>query len=395
MTTVDTLLKTIINHNPDALSLKVPPKDFKTLKNLARLAADPVFITENQSKLVLKLLSNHADAFDIFKPEVEQAIAAPTWSRGFRVIQHLRKIYINRDLDIPHIIVEYTFSADLQRDIQQLSKTVDGLVSFNHSKMYGAPLTEKNIVAVIEKLKNYRFAVCEELREYYNTIKSWSKTDVVEQYRITTISHPNFEKHIVNDLGIDTAIDENIINDRSVRYQYFPENVVDEPKNLAEMLANRRTAKTWVDKNLFSLENLFKAFSDLKRFPVLVVLDSRDETKCLSDLKNLSESLEKSGIFDNIGVYFRLDNSATGREFNQFIASKKYNSQLNSDTKVVVVQSGKIPKFLLKLDWKPMSVVSINHTLRHSKTAVYSNCCDLVVTYTGDKPIIEARNPWE
>jgi hypothetical protein len=104
--------------------------------------------------------------------------------------------------------------------------------------------------------------------------------------------------------------------------------------------------------------------------------------------------LEKNRIFDNVGFYFRLDNDTHGKEFNQLIAEKKYNTQLNSQTKIAGVQTGKIPKFFLKNDWKPMSVISIGNTLRNSKTAVYANCCDLIISYSDNEPIIETQNLW-
>ena len=59
------------------------------------------------------------------------------------------------------------------------------------------------------------------------------------------------------------------------------------------------------------------------------------------------------------------------------------------------VQTGKIPKFLLKTDWKPMSVLSLGATLRHSKTAVYASCCDLILTYSDAEPIMETMLKWE
>lgn len=395
MTTVDNLIKSIVNHNPELLDREMKSQDLKALRNLTRLVDDPKYITENQSKLIIRLLKDNITCFKDFEAEINQIVSAPTWARNFRVLQQLRKLYVGKDLEIPQIVIEYSFSSDLHRIILGLFKSVDGLYAVTNGKIYGAPLTEKNIVELVDKLKVFKFSISEELTDYYNTIKSWSKNDILDQYRITTISYPNFEKQIIADLGIDTAINNNIINDRSIRYQYFPENPEKNPKNLVEILANRTATKVWIDNSVFPLSNLIKSFIELKRLPTLVVLDTRDDKKCLKNLKFLSDSLEENGIFEGVGVYFRLDNHTDGKDFNQYIAEKKYNSQLDANTKIVVVQSGKIPKFLLKSAWKPMSVVSIDHPLRHSKTAVYSNCCDLIVTYTDTQPIIESRFPWE
>jgi hypothetical protein len=60
----------------------------------------------------------------------------------------------------------------------------------------------------------------------------------------------------------------------------------------------------------------------------------------------------------------------------------------------VGIQNGKIPKFLVKNEWKPMCVIGIGTPLRNSKTAVYSNNCDLIISYTDKEPIVETRHQW-
>lgn len=395
MNTIDDLLRLIASTLTTTVGQGMPLRDVKALKNIAKLVDDPKYITENQANLVVKILKENVELLENFREDVEALTASPNWARTFRVIQHVRKLYITTDYDLPQIAIETTFSSELQKELMKFPKAIEGFANAGNGKLYIAALTEKNIVEIIDRLKKFKFSVSDDLKEYYSTIKSWSKSDIVEQYRITTISYPNFEKHIIADLGIDTSIGTAIIADRSIRYRYYVEKHKNYPKTLAEMLANRETTKIWVDNSVFSFSNLIESFIVLKRLPTLIVLDSRDEQKCLEDLKKISESLEEQGIFDGIGVYFRLDNNAAGKEFNQFIAEKKYNSRLDHTSKVAIVQSGKIPKFLLKTDWKPMSVVSVNHPLRHSKTAIYANCCDLVVTYTDTQPLIESRNPWE
>lgn len=395
MTTVDKLLTKIINHNFSDVEKLLPHRDVRVLKNLAKNIHEPLYITENQGKLLVKILNNHKEKFLDFSNDIDLVVKEPRWERNFRIIESVRKVYISNEYHNKCIAIETTFSSEIRNYITQLSKLATGLVAVGSGKKYCADLTEKNIVILVEKLTQYKFEFSEEIQQYYNTIKSWSKTDVENQYRITTITHTNFEKQIVNDLGIDTAIDQNIINDRSLRYQYFVEKSGKNPENLTEIIACRNQAKVWINNSVYNLTDILKSFLCLRRFPTLVVFDSRDSKKCLEKLQQLSESLEKNGIFDGVGIYFRLDNDTYGKEFNQFIANKKYNCHLDYNTKIVGVQSGKIPKFLLKTDWKPMSVISIDHTLRHSKTAVYANCCDLIVTYTSSEPIIESRYPWE
>lgn len=395
MKTIDSLLNEIVNDNFSEAEKLISHRDSKVLKNIVRLMNEPLYITENQGKLVVKVLRENQEKFPAHLDEIKTVTESPLWERNFRVVTNVRKVYVGGEFDYKQIVIESTFSSEIRSVVSNLNKVVSGLVVAQAGKKYFSDFTEKNIVALVEHLKPLKFTISDELKEYYETIKSWSKTDFEDQYRITTIAHPNFEKQIVADLGIETAIDQNIINDRSIRYQYFVKETEKNPKNLSEMIANRKSTKVWVDNNVFALDELFTSLNNLKRFPVLVVFDTRDSKKCIDLLKKMSESLEKSGISDGVGIYFRLDNDALGKEFNQTIAEKQYNCHLDHNTKIVGVQNGKIPKFLLKSDWKPMSVISLDHALRHSKTAVYANCCDLVVTYTNSEPIIETRYIWE
>jgi hypothetical protein len=112
-------------------------------------------------------------------------------------------------------------------------------------------------------------------------------------------------------------------------------------------------------------------------------------------LEILGESLRNNRIYDQVGIYFRLPNSEHGSMFNKFIADNGYNYNLDNTTKVVGVQNGKIPKFFLKSDWKPMSVIAIGSSLKQTKTAVYASHCDLIISYTDTQPIIETRALWE
>jgi hypothetical protein len=257
--------------------------------------------------------------------------------------------------------------------------------------LYFADLTEKNIVTVVEAFQPIGFTIEEKILDFYKTIKSWEKTEVENQFLLTNIANDNFQKHIAADLGMHTAIDQNIIRDRSVRYQYFTDKPEKNPENLTEKIANRDSAKVWVDKKTNSLEDVFKSIAELKRFPVLLVFDSYDAKSNHKNLAEIGEILEKQGISDEVGIYFRLSSNDIGKEFNQLVKDKNYNCQLTASTKVVGVQNGKIPKFFLTSEWKPMSVISIDNMLRHSKTAVYASYCDLVIAYTESEPIFEHK----
>ena len=394
MNTVDNLLLEILNHPDDYAKSKISKRDFSTLQSLASSVSRPAFITENQGNLLIKLLKENYKKLDIFTEKINLALTTPKWSNDFRHIQQIRKIKLETNSEAEsYIFIEFTFNANIRKILTSIAKVTEGLIANLNGKNYQAELTEKNIVTIVEALAPYDFEIDEKIRNFYETIKSWNKTEFENQFLISNIDHKNFQKAITSDLGIETAIDQNIINDRSMRYQYFLENLKNPGENLSEYIANRSKTRLWVDLTQHSLLDIFSSLKDLKRLPVLIVFENWNDEKSLNHLKILDDSLEKSGLDQQVGIYFRLPSTDIGKQFNQLIKDKQYNHPLDLNTQVAVVQSGKIPKFFLKNAWQPMSVIALDTKmgLRHGKTSVYSNCCDLIIEWTEAPSILEQR----
>jgi hypothetical protein len=398
MTTIDNLVLKIVNYSSPTIEEYLPQRDTRVLRSLATAINGHFFITENQSRLLLKILKEHQEKLSKFDNEFAEILSRPLWSRSFRQIEQVRKLYIFPLGDNDYTIaIEFTFSSAIRKILANLAKTTSGLIQVHPGKLFYADFTEKNIVELVDALTPHNFQIDELLKNHYNTIKSWSKIDFQNQFLITSITNQNFQKHITADLGVETAIDQNIIIDRSNRYQYFVENHEKTEENLTSLLAHRKKSKVWIDKTIFSLSDIFQALTNLKRLPALVVFDNHGITTSQKNLKNLEilvNSLEENNLDKNVGIYFRLPNDENGKKFNQLIAEKNYNNHLDIDTEIVGIQSGKIPKFFLTTNWKPMSIITIDSSLRNSKTAVYANCCDLIISYSDSEPIIESRTVW-
>lgn len=396
MTTVDQILLDIVNTTNPTIEEYLSKRDAKVLRSLASIVTNASFITENQSRLLLKIIRDNQEKIPVLSSKMKESLISPLWSKMFREVEIIKKFFISTHVDSdPSLTIEFTFSSPIRKALQELSKKVSNLTQLANGKIYNADLTEKNIVALVEALAPFNFTIDEKIQNHYNTIKSWDNNEVQKQFLITNIVYPNFQKHITADLGIDTAIDESIIIDRSMRYQYFYEQAEKNSENLIDLVASRKDTKIWIDKNKYKFSQVIETLIRLKRFPVLIVFDSHTPKKSLEELVMLSENLKDFGIYENVGIYFRLDNTDNGKDFNRYIADNSYNCQLDSTTKVVGVQSGKIPKFLLKTDWKPMSVISLGNQLRHNKTAVYANNCDLIINYSESEPIMETLSRWE
>lgn len=388
MVTIDQFFLNFATSDSPKMEDIVSSRDFKVLKSLHLNLTKGIFFTINQSDLLKKILIENKEKIASHYEDFENILKLSLWSKPFRIVETVRKIYLSDDTEKEiKIIIEFSFSSNLRKIMQEISKNLTNLEPVTNGKFYIVDLDEKNIVTLVESFKNHKFSIDEKIIEYYNTIKSWKKEEIFGQFDIESILNQNFQKAISDDLGIETPLTQAIINDRRIRYQYFCKPII-EPKNLAETLAMREKSYVWLDKNKHSLDEIIVALKELRRLPILVVFDSQNEKQCFEDLKNLSENLEKNDIFTDVGIYFRFDNTEDGSTFNKYVAEKKYNSRVTKDTKIVGIQNGKIPKFLMKSDWKPMSVISLNNNLRNNKTSAYANCCDLVIAYTEKEPII-------
>lgn len=397
---VDTLLTKIIDEPESYSKTVLPKKDYGTLLSLYSSISSPTYITENQGRLILRILEENSKKLSKFSEEISHVISNPIWSRTFRQVEQVRKMYItpNPD-DCATITIEFTFSSQIRKVLQDTSRLCENLDMTSNGKKYVADLTERNIITLVDALKPFKFEIDETLKNHYETIKSWSLQEVCDQFLIGNMTSTNFQKHITADLGIETAIDQNIIIDRSMRYQYRPEISKKIGENLTEVIANREKTRVWIDKKDHKISEIIASLISLKRTPILVVFDSLANEKYLENLEILSDALEENGIFDKIGVYFRLTNDEVGKKFNKIISEKHYNSVLDQSLQVAAVQSGKLPKFFLKNPWRPMSVIALDTKmgLRHGKTSVYANCCDCIVEWADQPTMFEKRivNTWQ
>ena len=394
MTTVDKLLLRLIGSNQDYVKNALSKKDFDTLSSMALTCDTAFFVTENQSKLIVKILQENHEKLPKFSEEILKVLSDNTWSKPFRRIEQVRKLYISKNSDQHlRLCIEFTFSSQIKKILANFEKSSDTELSTDGGKLFYAALTEKNIVSLVEALTPHKFEIEETIKNHYDTIKSWSKSEIENQYIIENIENSNFFNSITRDLGDTISTDNILINDRSLRYQFFTKIQKNHGDTLSEYIANRITPRIWIDKNQHSLTDVFESLIELKRLPLLIIFENLDDVKNIKNLKNLSDSLEKTGIDKSVGIYFRLSNGEHSREFNQIISTKKYNQYLDTDTVVAAVQSGKIPKFFLKTTWQPMTVLSLDSRvgLRHGKTAVYANCSDLIIEYSDAPSLLEQR----
>jgi hypothetical protein len=393
MTTIDKLLLTITSHTSPTIEEYMLAKDSKVMRGLSSAVTTPGFITENQSRLLLKLLYQYKNKLLIIENSIEQILSTPTWSKNFKVIEVVKKVYIKTPKDQNSaIFIEFSHNPTIRKVLQNLGKLSDAGVTTHSTKLISVDLTEKNIVFVVELLTPQKFDFDQKILDFYEIIKKWDFNEECKKFFFGENLLDIVKDSLVSDVGLANIDNASIIYDRKTRYHFLTKKTEKNEENLEDLIIHRTQQKIWIDSKKYALGEIIKNLRNINRLPLLMIFDTWTESTCNTNLKNLQKSLEENEIFDGVGIYFRLQNTTEGKLFNQFIQEQQYNKPLDHQTQVAGIQVGKLPKFFLKdCDWAPKSVIVLGTNLRHSKTAVYSNRCDLIISYA-DKPSIFDNN---
>ncbi len=384
MNTVDQMLIELYNSGIEKLNPAIPARDKKILSSLSRQIISGHFLTENQGKLLVKILKENKNNLSDVSGLSSELLDSPSWSKSFRILEQFRKIYLLKEGD-GKIIVEFTYNKKLRQKIADLTKLIEGQMASLNTKQYSIPLTEKNVYSVVKTFKPLAFEVDQILMDFFQEI-----SEIIEKREnVNNVFELKNEKLIAAISADIGSIDESnllLLNDRKFRYQYDIFSKIP-PTSLKIALAQRETTRVWVNSETESLENLVSALVDLKRLPLLVVFNGHDSKESLENLKKLSVSLEKLGITDNIGIYFRFDNSSpSNKDFNTKVSMLGYNKNLNSSTNVVGISNNKLPKFMLNSSWEPKSIITFSNNFKNNKTSLYGDGVDLIVFYNDKKP---------
>jgi hypothetical protein len=391
MTTIDNILFKIEKYSVNGLPVSISHRDKKILINMAKMVKTHDYITESQANLTVKILKENLEHLNFVGTELITSLKSPSWARLFKKIEKIRKISTSViDGSTPVIEIEATYKKELKKVITDLQKDCGNTVFSANSKVFYLLLTEKNLVKTVDALKKYNFEKSEEIADLYNKIKSVDANTVEKKFNIEHTDNEKLKKMLIDDVGVANFRDPLFLNDRKIKFQYsYDKKIVGiDEDSLLYKIATRKNNQIFVDPQKITLLELTSCLNRLQRSPTLIILDEYNIKSSLENLKTLKETMDSFKFRGNVGVYFRFNNIGEGESFNKLIAEYGYNKKLDQNNKISILSNGKIPKFFLKNDWYPKSVIFFTNSLRNNKTSVYCNKCDLVIYYTPTQPII-------
>ena len=251
MQTIDNLLHFIVDHQDFLNNFAIDQKTKKTLISLARQLKKGHFFTEKQGRLLIVLL-NEIKKEKVIKDTFNlDMLENPTWSRAFRTLEIVKKIYFENDKKT-NFIVEFTFDKDLKRKIQESMKKANGVSEALSFGKYLFSVTEKNIAVIIDSVIDDNFEIDNTLLTYYTEIKKIQKTGDTNINGLLNQKEKIIEciKDEIKNQNTDIDL---ILLDRRIRYQYTFEykNTND---SLTFKIANRKNSQVWIDRKNYQLE---------------------------------------------------------------------------------------------------------------------------------------------
>ena len=381
--TVDALLVHLFKNA--FLTEKVfPSKDKRILLSLARQLLQNTFLTESQSKLLAKIFKENTVHLEGIVSDVHDVLNNNLWSESFRVIQKIRKIYINSE-DSEALIIEFTYDKRLRNKLTGLNNRLQGPLSTHGTRHFSVTLTEKNIHLLVGEFLQENFEIDEKIMKFYEDIDNVLKTSEIN-FAIGNTTNENLKNLLRGDIGALSIDDILLLNDRKIRYQYeIYEKIPD--FSLTAVIAQRPSTNIFINSTSHTLSNLVDSLKKLNRLPLLVVFDGHSSEINKKSLNLLSEALIANGIDDHVGIYFRFSQHADSAGFNKNISELGYNKNLSDQSQVAGIAAGKLPKFFIKDKWKPKSVISFTTSFKNSKSYVYCTDVDLIIYYGDKKPL--------
>jgi len=356
---------------------KVVTPDRGILESICRQAEKGTALTDRQFNLVVDKLEGFADVFAenniiVTTYEPKQPLRQIDRRKYIKVVDEIDAVFY--DEKYKHgwkwIAVRFPFN---KKDIMKINDLQIQHKEYSHEKgshIHHYKLTPRNTHKIVSKFINRNFTIDKSLLEYYNKC-----TSIIEESSKYTSSYENVFLRLDEEQQNDLVNKSDLyIADRSLRYQYkLPKPL---PQNLDEIIAYRTSRELCVDPECYTLTNITTSLNNLHRYPLLVTIDEEDSFQQLADMH---QNIRRHVKNEEQSVLFRIDKSDTlNNPLNDYIRNNNLNNWVDNNTKVVYIKKNKLPKILLKHNFKPICSLS-KTSIRLQKTVkdfvdLYCDC---------------------
>ena len=393
---IEDLLETLAGLQGQA-TMQIESSDATIMHSIARQTFRGTALTDRQQALIIEKLQTYREQFTILDYDFDTAVNI--LRQPLRVIDRSKYIKIVNTNEVYNnttyesykenwkwIKIRFPFSKKLIIILDSLNKATD----YYHEKgshEHFFHLTEQNLYNVINAFIDKNFEIESTLLENYYIIKDMisKKEDYIPgvyNFKLKTVTEASYD-YITNVLGTPNIhnLAEFYDKRKTLGLSYFDsvelEKSLASYTNLTQKLIMREKNTVMVNSNKYTFNNLANSLIEMKRFPLLVILT---ESEPLDSLIQVHSAF--SGFINNseCTVMFRLDNE-NNFNFNKYIKDNNLNSPLDKNTKVVYINTNKVPKPLIKSKWVGSTVLTLQSYYMNSNIVNYIQEYDMCVQY--------------
>jgi|TARA_B110000259_G_scaffold1443_1_gene1757 hypothetical protein len=348
--------------------------DFTIMNSIARQCFKGMALTDRQSALMHGKLQTYRDQFMNLDWDFDYAVN--------QLRQPLRSIDRSKYIKFQDntIVVRFPFNKTDICYIHEFAGTAEGYHHEKGTHIHYFEYNERNVLNLLNRFTKKDFVIDDELLEIYNKIKVINDnpqqylSGINDNYNLININ-PKLATTIQKEVGEASAESFTKLYDRRFRYGFNYVTDFGKARNeLEHQIASRTDAMYHSKPSTESADSILSALWNLDRFPLLVILDNDLAEEQLYMFANyyrdILDTKEQS-------VLFRLEEKDSG--FNQLVKDRKLNNWVDKDTKVVYISKSKLPKILVKNEWKPSATFSFTSSLDRYLNNYVSFNCDLIV----------------
>lgn len=271
--------------------------------------------------------------------------------------------------------VRFPFHKKTIKKIEELIKIVNSSRYYhkNGSHSHFFMLDEFTATHIVETFKERNFEIDQEILDFYNQVTEirQSPQEHIPMFELDQLVNV---KQSVRDLIPQELLDEPLkLFDRRRRYGITDYGMDLKDQTLLERVVFRDTTEFLSNPEEHSLQSILETVYELDRYPLLVVIDQRKAEDQLHEFYNEIKTYIPNEVQS---VLFRLDGN---REFNQFVKDKNLNNWVDSKTKIVYINSNKLPKLMLTGEFKPITCFMFGSSANRYVDTYIQDHCDLII----------------
>ena len=367
---IEDAIETLAGTCSRTVNIRLDSSDRNIITSIGKQVKNGVGLTDRQLVLIIKKIEKYKEGLESNGIDVDTLLLSRTLRMPLREIDRACKVYLDHTEQKSKIIVRYPFNKKLAAIWAIVSKDLIGPYSESKNQ-YTVSVNEKNLLSIISALEPVGFDIDPEITELVEAIKTIQKNSELYLPKLTyvnnTLALENVSKACKEyfDKEFPEINDENILvfldRAKSCGINIKNQEITDwiSSKNLKlplqSMILSNDT-RFRIDPDKYDLDFLFDAIDTLSQWPVLIILD--EDRKAFASVKAVCEVLKHYMSTDEITVFFRLDNGQLdAKEFNHFVKENSLNNYIDNKTKVVFITKNRIPKPLVKADWKPKTAI--------------------------------------